>query len=94
MNVGQVRTPDPAGKPVLIQRPAQNSGRSRGASAAIDEAQLSPATRGALRDVERLRSQDVERGQIVEAARAKLERGELGDPRVLRETARRILEQE
>ncbi|MEZ5966736.1 MAG: hypothetical protein R3F56_23055 [Planctomycetota bacterium] len=94
MNIGQVRPQDAAGKPVLIQRPVPEGRRAK--VGAVDEASLSDAARDALRAADRqalrLRGDDPERRALVEAARAKAQRGELDDPRVLRETARRLLE--
>lgn len=95
MNIGQVRPQDAASKPVLIQRPAKESGRVVAAGA--DQALLSDAARSAMREAERqaqrLRGTDPERRALIEAARGKIARGELEDPAVLRATARRLLEE-
>ena len=97
MNVGQVRPQDVTNKPVLIQRPSQDANRNRPLSGA-DEAQLSDSARQATREAElaaaRLRAPDLERQRSIEAARSKVQRGELDDPRVLRATAQRMLGQD
>lgn len=94
MKIGQVGPQDAASRPVLIQRPVKENGR--GKAGAVDEARLSDAARDALRAADRqalrLRGTDPERQALIEAARGKVQRGELDDPSVLRETARRLLE--
>ncbi len=96
MNVGQVRPPDVTNKPVLIQRPGKDVGRPSVLSGA-DEAQLSDAARQSVREAEsyatRLRAPDIEHQRLIEGARGKLQRGELDDLRVLRETAQRLIDQ-
>jgi len=96
MNIGQVRPQGAANQPVLIQRPPKEGTKTPLVGA--DEARLSDSARDALRAAEhqaaRLRGRDPERARLVDAARAKLEQGELDDPRVLRETARRLLDGE
>lgn len=95
MNVGQVRSQGPTGKAVLIQRPVPKDDRSALAQS-VDEARVSEGARDALVHAERrartLRTADPERQRLVEDARARLERGELDAPHVLRETARRMLD--
>ncbi|HLU39479.1 MAG TPA: hypothetical protein VK081_08845 [Planctomycetota bacterium] len=92
MKVSHVRPHEP----VLIQRPASDAARPA-AAGMVDRAELSDAARQAARTAERhaarLRMPDTERRELVDAARRKLEQGDLASEHVLRETARRMLEQ-
>lgn len=97
MNVGRIRPQDATAKPVLIERPAKQPAKANTALGGADAASLSDAARSAGEQAQaladRLRAPDMERQRYVDGVRGKLERGELDDLRVLRETARRLMDQ-
>jgi hypothetical protein len=97
MNVGQVRPQDVTNKPVLIQRPSYDAARPALRNGP-DAADVSDAARQTKQQADvmaaRLRAPDLERQRVIEAARNKLQSGELDDARVLRATAERMLDEQ
>lgn len=91
MNVGHVKGPGGVEPNAGPREPARTEDALAARGSHADEASISKASQQALELERRVRNESGVRQEKIDAARARLESGELDRPEVYEATARRIL---